>query len=289
MRLVRGRQHSLGRGGCAGLSFASLKFSSALTHGRDHVIGTKAKTRFVVRTGDQLSELFSVRETTQGDLVVLYKRPDQVGPGYKFDDLREWRVSAHLSPNSPGFTFVSHFVFDDRQEKIYAHYLPRHGKVFAPVCAMACCDMSQERYRSQPSAKDRIVEVGSYNPALATFTFFLVISTGQASLDGFTPLNCSEYQFRHFRVSVLWAYQYLPSFHQGSILVIATAIGSSRIENLRSSTRRGISELIRTILPRLADSQFARVSRWFSREGNELPEGANQIAQLYSRNPFKVP
>jgi hypothetical protein len=186
----------------------------------------RPKTRFVIEAGQQLSELFSVWERPNGDLMIVPKKVDQLGEGVVdlYDDLKEHRVSVHVSPSSPGITIVQHAYFTNGNlAKSYAFILPKNSRFLWQIYGFSAADLEQNRYKCIPKANDQLKILGSYQPKNSVLIYFVIISTSGTWNKPPFVLNEIKAEFSKFDVTVYWGYIASTSFHQGHIIFPATA------------------------------------------------------------------
>lgn len=245
------------------------------------------KVRFTILAGEQESELFSVRETSQSDLIILFKKNEQFGTpaGEKFRDLAESRMTVHTSPNSPGFIINYHVGLSDGGTKLASTYIrPRHDTLRWPLISVLAPNLSLARYKTKPKANDESYSIGQYHPETGTLIYALIVGDKRHEFS-IKEFNSRYYDFDQFRLYVFWIFSLLPSNHQGHVAVPSSAEisengkkGKILNHDARTPRLRQIGEYMTGMINALADAHAKRVVRWLRSGGVDTSE--NFIADL---------
>ncbi|CAN5320577.1 hypothetical protein BH11PSE5_BH11PSE5_20970 [soil metagenome] len=182
---------------------------------------SKASARIVIDTLSQTSEIFSVRERNDGNLIISFRRPDEMGDPLVdvYSKVLDVRISIHVSPASTGHTFVHHIrQADGTYSKFYAKVEPSHGRFIWPLLGSSSADLSQARYLAPPVDGERRISLGKYNPQFGTLLYFVIITNAGLPMRAPHQLNSQQIDFAAFSVHVFWGFLQAPSFHQGNII-----------------------------------------------------------------------
>ena len=254
------------------------------------------KTRFVIQAEGQLSELFSVRERTNGDLVVLGKKSNQIGSGIadKYWAVEELRMSIHVSPNSPGTTIVQHVRLANSYSRIYAFVTPRDRQLTWLLFAALCQDLSAAHYETQSRQSDATVSLGAYRPRFSALIYFVVLTSAGGIISPPHGFNVITSKFRVFDLHVIWAYLPAPSIHQGEYFISATSL-TLESDDLKHERRlqvkgeghsRGeLRSLIKDVVNQMVRMHTFKLQRLFASEGATLPPGALEVMTHVLRDP----
>jgi hypothetical protein len=259
---------------------------------------TKLRTRFVIGVGEQVSELFSVRERPYGDLVVIFNNSYQHGDAVAntYTDTLEHRVSVHVSPNSAGNTVVQHLrLADGSYRKVYAFILPRNGRLLWPLLMASCQNLAPEHYKSEPREGDIKISMGAYDPRYNVLIYFILVTAPpEFSIRAPFGMNYVKATFSNFSVMAYWAFMASPSTHQGDVLVPSTAWsleeGVNKSEYKLASpaiakTRGEIEHLTRRVIDQYVENQYVRLKHIFASKGDVFPEHHLDMMRMILRDP----
>jgi hypothetical protein len=258
---------------------------------------SKRKTRFTIETPTQVSELFSVRERSNGDLVLLLKMSNQVGDGHAdtYDDLAENRISAHVSPNSQGRTFIHHVKTSEDYTRHYANVVPNGGSTAWPLIAVICADLERPHYASDPASRDTRHSLGFYNPRFSVLCYFVVISDRDQKIRPIQNMQSITVSFSVFSLHVSWAYLMGTSFHQGNIYFNANAISNeshdgqfnySKAPSTISRSRGELVNWVRKTCAHMSASHCMKLERVFRNEGQALDPQFKEAARTFLHSPI---
>lgn len=262
------------------------------------------KVRFTIRVGEQQSELFSVRETTQGDLIIILKADEQLAHSpmsQEFHDITESRFTIHNSPNSEGTTINYHSSFEvDPKRSTSTFMRPRHGRLRWPIHHVLCTDLSGTYYASKPRISDEIISIDAYNPNYCSLVYHIVITMPGDHFQ-LPSYNTCRKEFINFVVHIFWSFNGIPSFHQGAFLGLSTtepSIGDEKgrilVHNARSFRLLRLRQFLQAAGAKLGIDHAARVLRWIEGSSPELsnPKRRAQIIELsqtfYLRPPTPI-
>jgi hypothetical protein len=181
-----------------------------------------ARTRFTIRTQEQISELFSIRERASGDLIIIPKHATEFEENSIsgiVSNIVEDRVSIHVSPNSTSNLFIFHSSLTNKiSRSIYTTVSPRHGRLVWPLAFYATSDLSSPTFKCNFKPNDHKIDLGFYNPHTAMLCYFIVISHKSQDIMSFRDFNTAAVDFSYFRITLFWTFSKTKSLHQASML-----------------------------------------------------------------------
>lgn len=106
------------------------------------VSGMSKRIKVTIDANGFTSEILRIRETTTGDLTILFKRSDQLSAGSSrlYTDTAENRLSVHVTPDQEYNTFKHHLRYaNGRYDKLYTKIMPSDGRMMhmAYACSTA--------------------------------------------------------------------------------------------------------------------------------------------------------
>ncbi|MDB5575745.1 MAG: hypothetical protein JWR80_921 [Bradyrhizobium sp.] len=222
------------------------------------------KTRLAVTANGQRSELLSVRELKNGDLVFALKRApygDRTAPPKSFYS------SAHVSPGIDGHTFTITVELADETRIRNYQQVHRASDPFAHLLwSRRFPNLDHPAFAMKAKASDRVIEIGTFDTnynnlvihALVTAPKAIFLATGKW---GVVPLR-----FEHFTVSIVYGFMQLPAYEQGDIVT-----GDEEGQLLSVPIAEMVDELESAELA-LTQKLLDRIEDDYARMGRDLPE-----------------
>jgi len=189
----------------------------------------KARTRFVIRSNNQVSEIFAIIERKSGDLILIPKSAAHIfRKGGPIDGLTENRISVHVSPKSiqSGPTIVRHVrTVSGYYERVYAKVSCSGDGLLFPVVVTLSQDLFREHYACSAKSADKIIYLGEYCPYTSALLYVVIVSDYNALAPSLAPyLNHAVLRLSHFAVHVFWGFIPMTSTSSGYSLYPETAL-----------------------------------------------------------------
>jgi len=176
-------------------------------------LSAKKKTRIVVQTSSQISEIISIRERTNGDLILMPRMAEAMN-GETFGDTPpdEYRISVHQERDWGGHTFLQHLrTKDGFYRRWYANVKRMDGNLLWPIMTSVCSNIGIPRYAMKSHQKDEIVNIGTYNTAYDTLFYSLIVASPGYAADHKFSRNQIRISFSKFDIILIWHYAAVPS------------------------------------------------------------------------------
>ena len=164
----------------------------------------KPKTRLVATKDGSDKELLSVRERTNGDLVILLRYATYAEfNGENIETLGQ-RYSIHRSPSSPGFTIKQTLSLQGGRQMDTAQFrTPGPDGFVALVFGKTVQDLVGKHYNLDAHKKDRIVRMYDDDLGSATLFYFLIVTEHDNYTIAATKLKPTIMTFKYFDIITL--------------------------------------------------------------------------------------
>lgn len=173
----------------------------------------KPKTRFLISTGGELRELFSVREQRGGEYPTTLRININHGKFYRDGKtkipIKNQYYSIHPSPNSPGNFIHQTIELENGTTLDSPHFslgIPL-GK-FAFIMSSLPARLDIEHYKTKVRAgKDTIIKMGEFDINRGNIIWSIFVSQCGVEIRlGSNQFNVAYADFTEFRVTVLWSF-----------------------------------------------------------------------------------
>lgn len=221
-------------------------------------------TRFMFRTPKGLRTLFSVIEKSNGELTITLKSGGYFGSKPQ-DGARvlEQRYSIHTSIKSADYNVMKlTMTIEDGRSLTLAALTDavKKQKGFSILLARRCEDLSRVD-GDHPSANDRIVALGEYDPAGANLYFGIFIGHPNSDFDAtHQGIVFSQFPFNNFKIVIACSFFELPSYHTTEVLHSLTFPPESDPEG-----EEALRFLMTGRTPEVCVSQYSNAKRLLAR------------------------
>lgn len=245
------------------------------------------KTRFTVKAGGQLAELFSVFERKDGDLIISIKRNGFAEAATEpFPAIRQQRFSVHRSPDSTGHTVTFTLELADGTRQRGHRVVEGKGAEFRVLLAsQRPAKLDDPVFRAACRDGDAVLSLAEFEPRHNTLIFHVFVG-GPGALD---PLNNQRgwnmqiARFGHFDVAAEWSFIPLPSLGQGDSMTMLDAGRVGPLTPAEAYNQKCDPDT------HLSDRLIERYERILAKAGDSDPAGRQDLAErahLRSRLPF---
>jgi hypothetical protein len=201
------------------------------------VFMTNKRTRFVISVDGSPKTVFSVRETTSGDLNI---HTTSGGKSYSGATLKELlilsdeslyedcttHISVHVSQRSDNTNTIKRTQsYQGRSEtRMQVTTGMKKDNLFIPVVFKIAGDLSRPRYSVPEDLDDELISLGEYDPKLNQLRLMIVCSSDETQFPtiGDHPTNSISKSFSVFNLTLLWSYLNKPSHPQAVEFFIST-------------------------------------------------------------------
>ena len=263
----------------------------------------KPKTRVAVQADGSMRELFSVRERSDGYLLLIEKASNQYGlapEGYA--DALGFRTSIHPSPKSElgGFTIKNTLKLATGETRDTAAFVvPVGSELIWPLMACRAPDLTPDHYQLVANPRDTLITLPAFHTRSANLIYVIVLTDANTVLTdeadyskhGFTA------RFRLFNLSVFYMFMNAPSFKQGDRLTVSTSAPRANeipMYDLQldgvSMSRRRLDERASELIAGLRQIYVERLTAWMRAEGETLSDEFLAHLEIASRRlGFEAP
>jgi len=181
------------------------------------------RIRFGFYQGSNFHTLLSARENSKEELIVFpayaadYSEIQQGNPNADRPILNQ-HYTIH-NERVPGENILNHTLeYRDggkTNTRLYSSAFSRTN-LLCPIVGVRCQDLSIERYRTQLSESDVIVQLGEYDAKVATLYYLLAVGNAGRTISGsFPDFNVIRYDFTKYTLTLLWSFNSGPSYVNG--------------------------------------------------------------------------
>jgi hypothetical protein len=251
-------------------------------------LANKPETRFVVQIGDDLKRLFSVRQGTNGGLLInSHERGANARVRGRVATIREVKYTVHLSENSltRATTVHSTTVFWSGEE-VHLHLLTHaiRDHRYQPIYVAAPRD-PRITPTYTPAPRDKVINLGKYDPSQNELLYAVWLTSHQAGPTFPVAPFYSMESAIFGRFSIVVPYCFVP--RPSSKLGFSVGYGSSSSEKMTAAAkavghRPGVGEgASQTETPRVIARDFQRLigprnvnASWQEPAPNPVPAAA---------------
>jgi len=260
-------------------------------------MGTKPKTRFTVIVGEQPHELFSIRERTNGDLLITRRHGSHFESVEGPTRILGQRLSVHRSllSASGGYTIKQTLLLaGDRQLDGAQFRCPSLGRFAAVMFSATCPDLRNGKYLMKARNKDRVTSIGERGVGNDTAFYHVIVSDYPISPEilGTTRMTVRTTIFKHFIITTMAGAFAVPAIPQCDLLHLFTSrIRSDPNEppeqlavRLESFSPQDIVDYAKLATTMLANGTYLRHHRLVFDNGERLtPEQLHVVERELTR------
>ena len=176
-------------------------------------MASKSDIRICVNVGEQISRLLSVKELSNGDLVVNIQPAEfyrEAGEILKPEDPKivNQKYSIHRSIKSDKINAIVHRIDRNGKETCTSNYTKalKLTNKYAILYGARAPDLSHKRYSVNPSERDYI-SIASFNKKMPTL--YYMISVCNKSTEPVLAGNdylVKYIEFSYFKLAIIWSY-----------------------------------------------------------------------------------
>lgn len=200
------------------------------------------KTRITITIEREEHEILSIKEGRSGDLILFPRHGSAHDhPDGSIRETREDRISIHASRETDGNTIIHHLTGKDGSMVETASFLHNTASGFAwHVISKKCQSLAPEKYLARPRGRDRLINIGSYDPKQSTLLYSVFVADSHRDLPSL-PCLAEPYrqiEFSAFRIFFFARYLSIPSLDKGTYIVSPTSRPRLDKEPPENLTRR---------------------------------------------------
>lgn len=256
------------------------------------------KTRFVCELPHQQSELLTVKERSNGGLVIVLKAGEQFIPGFDAEVtgiIESQKYSVHRSSDDGRTTVLHHTLLltNGIKHDGMAQQKDSAGRFIWPMFVRACPDLGSPRYAVESRRRDEIVVAAKFRNRTILVYAVIVSSREFDAQKRFTPAPITA-RFKHYDVSLFCRFLWAPPSPQGSLIHISTNLPRVNDEFVHGDMRGLPTQALFTpeMLPAQLTHAFesvrmahlGRIRSWLS-EGHRGMLDSPAVGQLFARPP----
>jgi hypothetical protein len=247
------------------------------------------KTRFMARASSHQAELLSVRERSNGDLLIAQKRNAYHETlAEPFVAISEQHYSVHVSPNSSGNVITYTRKVNGDETKRHRQLVECDKRTLLwPLFTSRYADLSHPIFRAKSRAQDNVSCTSDFDASRNNLVLHLVIGAAR-SLQEFLVLgqfSSKAVSFTHFDVMLLWSFMPLASLVKGDTAMIS--FDHDRVESLPPDM---LFVSIMEMEQQITDQMIKRANQEFERHRRVMTEAEKleieQRCQMRSPDPY---
>ena len=184
----------------------------------------KAKFRLQINVDNVFRELISVKESPNDDLTIVFKSSQYLDKETnQTAKIQEQRYSIHPS-NLSDFeinTLKQTLMLEDgKSTSTYSETKGIKQNLLVPFVFRLCPALFEDEYVSNPRPKDKTASLGAYNPHKQSLIYGIYFTSlrGPKLISGSTKLRQKSFDFRTYRMIVVWSFVNLPSHWKGELI-----------------------------------------------------------------------
>jgi hypothetical protein len=164
-----------------------------------------SKVRFTVSALGFRTQIVSVEERANGDLLIFPYQGEQIGDSpFDLSSHIDLKISVHRSLDSSGCTLKRTHKTGRGLEEVSVVIESYDDKICFPIFARLCPNLINPQRKFKPDKKDKIIDIGYYNPFETTLMFLIAVMEGSVNPAPsiFENKACFSQTFSHFTIAI---------------------------------------------------------------------------------------
>jgi hypothetical protein len=259
-------------------------------------MASKSDIRICVSIGEQISRLFSVKERSNGDLVINMQAAEFYREEYnplsnQDPKIINQKYSIHCSNKSKEKinAIVHRIKFCNDKVITTSNYTKalKQTNNYAAIYIARAPDLSLPKYAVKPSDRS-YVSISTFDTRLATIYYMICVCNHVTEAIA-EDINYSvKYiDFIHFKLAVIWSYSPLPSHssgHKGHFMTIPPEDSNQENEALIKEISEGYGA--RDIVKLYQQARFQQHQEFYTVLSKSMPELESKTLNMLFSLPF---